>query len=395
MIVIEGKYNFAQVMVDELDQNAREQIENFLSCPVFKGSKIRIMPDCHSGKGSVIGFTATLGNYIIPQVIGVDVGCGVEAYHIGNFPIDFQKFDDFIRKNIPSGMSVRNNISQYLTDETLEELFPQEKLTVEQFKATIKNISDKIHYCDSEKVSRHIRSLGTLGGGNHFEEIDVDLNGENWLLLHTGSRNFGLRICNYHQNKAKKLIEKFFIQDEYKDLEFLPMDMGGEEYLEDMRFAQKFAALNRCLIAKHILQDFFSIKRFNEVKKIKSVHNYIGDDNIIRKGAISAKIGEKVLIPFNMRDGVIVGTGKGNKNWNVSAPHGSGRIMSRNEAKKNLSLEEFKKTMDGIWTSCVSKDTLDEAPMAYKDKDLILNAIKETVDVDFWLKPVYNFKSSE
>ncbi len=191
------------------------------------------------------------------------------------------------------------------------------------------------------------------------------------------------------------MAKKFYLGEEFKDLEFLPMDLGGLEYLEDMRIAQEFAKSNRLIIAKEIMENFFGVSRIEDVEAIRSVHNYIGEDKIIRKGAISAKKGEKVVIPLNMRDGVILATGKGSVKWNQSCPHGAGRIMGRNEAKKRLSLEEFQKTMSNVWSSCISAKTLDEAPMAYKDKDVILSAIGECVEVTGIIKPVYNFKAEE
>jgi RNA-splicing ligase RtcB len=374
MLVYKAKHNVAKVFIDIIDEETVKQIYNFLNHPAFADSKIRIMPDTHAGKGSVIGFTMTMNNYIIPNVVGVDIGCGMLMHKLDAKEIDFIKLDEFIKNEIPSGFSVQNQKGK---DRVKKELY---EVLLDIFEVT----SIKV-----EQTVDAIASLGTLGGGNHF--IEIDKHGDDYyLVVHTGSRNFGLSICNYHQKKAKALMNEMFIGDAYKNLEFLPMDKGGNDYLKDMYTAQDYAIINRKLIVKRILKDFFKQEPDNS---IECVHNYIGKDNIIRKGAISAQAGEKVIIPLNMRDGVIVGTGKGNADWNFSAPHGAGRILSRKKAKEELTIEEFKTSMEGIYTSCVNGDTLDESPMAYKDSQLIIDAIGETVDIDFIMKPVYNFKA--
>jgi len=383
MLTINGKYNFAHVMVDEIDETTREQIETFLNCPVFKGTQIRIMADTHAGAGAVIGFTATLGDRIIPNVVGVDIGCGIEAYRLGKINIDFQELDTFIRNNIPSGFSVREKPAKTANKD------------MEFFIRIVNSICEKINL-DFNRV--HL-SLGTLGGGNHFIEIDKDENEVSWLLIHSGSRNFGLKVANFHQKKAVELMKTFMI-DSMKDLEFLPMEFGGREYLSDMEIAQKYAVLNRHIIAKTIIEEYFGRhggpERIEDVESVKSIHNYISmKEKIIRKGAISAQEGEMVIIPLNMRDGSIIARGKGSKKWNNSAPHGAGRIMGRKEAHRKLKLEDFQKTMEGIWTSCISEKTLDEAPMAYKSVKLILDSIGETVEIVSLIKPVYNFKATD
>jgi RNA-splicing ligase RtcB len=380
MKTIEGKFNFAHVMCDELEKNTEDQIKTFLDCPVFKGCQIRIMADAHCGKGSVIGFTSTLNDYVIPNVVGVDLFCGVEFYKLGKLDIDFSKFDNFIRGNVPSGFRIHEKPLPWIGLDEFSE-----------FKDNVENICKKIDM-PFEKATN---SIGSLGGGNHALELDIDPEENIWLLIHSGSRNFGLRIANYHQNKARELMKNFFISEQYKDLEFLPLDMGGEEYLRDMIIAQQYASLNRETMAKIIFERFFKMD-INNVQSIKSVHNYISlKDNMIRKGAISAHEGEQLVIPISMKDGVIVATGKGNKKWNESSPHGAGRLMGRKEAKRNLLLEDYKKSMEGIWTSCVNEGTIDEAPMVYKDINFILNSIKETVDVNFIAKPIYNWKAQE
>jgi RNA-splicing ligase RtcB len=404
MIVIKGKFNYAKVMIDEIDDVTKEQIETFLDSPVFKGVNIAIMPDCHAGKGAVIGFTAPLTDSVIPNVIGVDIGCGVSSYNLGKINIDFQKLDDFIRQNIPSGMNIRENNQFRITQEILD--FSLGEIKSSNF------FGDIVETCIStnQDTNRVMNSLATLGGGNHFAEVSQDSNENKWLVIHSGSRNFGLKIASYYQNMAKKTMEDFYISD-YKDLEFLPMKYGGGKYMHHMKIAQKYAMLNRYFIAKIIIEgSLFSEdssstklinmftqypKIFGAIDEIQSVHNFIGEDKIIRKGAISAHKDEPLIIPINMRDGSIIGKGKGNNKYNNSAPHGAGRLMGRRKAKENLSLEEYKKTMQGIWTSCVSESTLDEAPMAYKDINCILDNIKETVEVVDILKPIYNFKAQE
>ena len=377
MRTINGKYNFAHVMIKELESSTVEQIESFLNCPVFKGAQIRIMADCHAGMGAVIGFTSTMGDAVIPNVVGVDLGCGVEAYCLNKIDIDFPSLDAFIRENIPSGFSVRGRPARELGNH----------------KDFISEVEDLCEKTDQD-FNRVKLSLGTLGSGNHHQELGKDENGNVWFEIHTGSRNFGLRIANYHQKKAKELMKTFMIES-VKDLEFLPMKYGGEEYLADALIAQRYANLNRHIIAKTVIEDFFGID-LNTVEAVKSVHNYISPkDNIIRKGAISAHKGEKVVIPLNMRDGFLIGVGKGSKKWNFSCCHGAGRVMGRKEAHRRLNLEDFKETMKGVWTSCVSEKTLDEAPMAYKDAAMIIAAIKETVEVTSQVKPVYNFKATD
>jgi tRNA-splicing ligase RtcB len=374
MLVYKAKYNVAKVFIDIIDEETVKQIYNFLNHPAFADSKIRIMPDTHAGKGSVIGFTMTMNNYIIPNVVGVDIGCGMLMHKIDAKEIDFAKLDEFIKKEIPSGFAVQNQKGK---DNTKNKAL----INIEE----VERISVKVG-----QTVDPIASLGTLGGGNHF--IEIDKHGDDYyLIVHTGSRNFGLSVCNYHQKKAKALMNEVFIGDAYKNLEFLPIDKGGKEYLDDMIVAQVYASENRKLIVKKIMWDFFDQ---NLSDAIECIHNYIDlSDKVIRKGAISAQAGEKVIIPLNMRDGVIVGTGKGNADWNNSAPHGAGRILSRKKAKEELTIEEFSKSMEGIYSSCINASTLDESPMAYKDSKLILDAIGDTVDIDFIMKPVYNFKA--
>ncbi len=372
MLTYTGKYNTAIVFVDEIDETTVAQIYTFLNHPAFANTKIRIMPDTHAGAGAVIGFTCVVTVYIIPNVVGVDIGCGIDAYRLKVGSVDFEQLDKFIRKYIPSGFAHQSKPVVKAQGEFFERLQEVCSHTEQGFEGVV-------------------GQLGTLGGGNHFIEVDKDEDSF-WLTIHSGSRNFGLRVANFHQKKAKTLMnEEFDGADAYKGLEYLPMDKGGKEYLEDMKVAQEFALLNRQLMATCIMDSFFNAQ---PTEQVSSVHNYINfKDNIIRKGAISAYKGERLIIPLNMKDGVIIGRGKGNEDWNFSAPHGAGRILSRRKAKDTLSVDVFKEQMEGIWTSCICQETLDESPMVYKDRDLILDAIKDSVEVEKVLLPVYNFKA--
>lgn len=367
MLQLKGKYNQAKIMLkdwSDLDEATTTQIYSFLNSPYFKGEEIIIMPDCHMGKGSCIGFTQKLGNYIIPQVVGVDIGCGMLSFNIGNIDINLQDFDKTIREIIPIGFSIHNKLSfQKANDAFTENL---DKVCKE-----LKMDTDQIH--------RAYYSIGTLGGGNHFIELGVDANHDKWITIHTGSRNFGLQVATFHTNISKKFNGALL-----KDSE------EGQAYLRDMQVAQEYAVQNRKQIYSLIKKNFgFKIK-----DKIECVHNYISfEDNIIRKGAISAHENEKVIIPFNMRDGLIIGMGKGNSKWNNSAPHGAGRLFSRSGAKNNFTLDQFKKEMNGIYSTSVNKSTLDESPMAYKNSEMITKLIVDTVDIIQFVKPIYNLKA--
>jgi RNA-splicing ligase RtcB len=383
MLIYKGKFATANVMIDEIDETTISQIYQFVNHPAFKDCKIVIMPDCHAGKGAVVGFTMPLNDFIVPNVVGVDIGCGVSAYCLGNTKPDVVDLDLYIHKNIPHGFSHRQK--PYVDVEQLNNSFR------ERFEKTCINTE--------QGPIEVLGQLGTLGGGNHFIEVDVEQNGKYWLIIHTGSRNFGLKVANFHQNKASKLIkEEFNGANAYKDLEYLTMDTGGKEYLEDMKVAQEFAHMNREAIAFEIIHNFFNLPKFsiNKTEKIESIHNYIDfKDNILRKGAISAYCNERMIIPFNNEEGTMVGRGKDNQDWNFSAPHGAGRIMSRGRAKHELDLVQYQNGMKsaGIYTTTANKNTLDEAKGAYKKKELIIEAVKPTMDIEFFMKPIYNFKS--
>ena len=392
-----------KIFTDNISDEAKKEIDLLLEQEAFKKSKVRIMPDVHAGKGCVIGFTGALGNKVIPSIVGVDIGCGIFCANLGNIDIDLKKLDAFIKENIPSGMNVNKN---KVADFDLTQLYCYKKLKRHQW---IEN------------------SVGSLGGGNHFIEIDIATDKEKYLVIHSGSRNLGAQVANYYQDLANQICnhdllnyqsQRDTVLKTYKELgkakeiqttlknlkkEFqksknkIPYELAyleGKErdaYLHDMRLCQEFAILNRFTIAKTIADYMgFDINNYFE-----SVHNYISfEDNIVRKGAIRAKKGERVIIPINMRDGCLLGLGKGNQDWNNSAPHGAGRVMSRAKAMQTIDLEEYKKTMQNVYTTSVTESTKDEAPFVYKSLEEIKEHIIPTVEVTKIIKPIYNFKAS-
>lgn len=374
MLQIKGVCSSADIMLDEVDESVISQIYTLVNSSAFENEKIRIMPDCHAGKGSVVGFTSTFTDKVIPNVIGVDIGCGIYSWNLGRIKLDLKEIDNYIRENIPHGFAIREKqVSLYNTE----------------LKRKLIDVSNKIEI-DAERV---FKSIGSLGGGNHFIEIGIDPDDNIWLSIHSGSRNFGLQVANFYQKKAKEYCSANNLKVQ-THLEYLKTSEGGNEYLDAMLVAQEFANANRIAMYREILKGI-NIELLHTFENIYSVHNYIDlKTNIIRKGAISAQDGERMVIPFNMRDGIAVCTGLGNSEWNNSAPHGAGRIYSRAKAKKEISLSDFKESMTGIYSTCISNGTLDESPMAYKDKDLILEAIKPTAKVNFLIKPIYNFKAN-
>ena len=391
-----------KIFTENVDYEAINQIYTLAKQPAFQDCKIRIMPDVHTGKGCVIGFTADLGDKVIPNIVGVDIGCGMFTIKLGKIDIDFEKLDNIIRQKVPSGKNV-HDVRQIRFDE-LQQLKCYRKL---------------------KNSKRLERSIGTLGGGNHFIEVDTDTDGCKYLIIHSGSRNLGKQVAEYYQNLAielmqgkdklyemqEKLIEdykkqgrKTEIQKAIKELHQkfnqnplnIPEELCyltgkyRENYLHDMEICQQFAVLNRNTIANIIIDAM----AWRSLDRFETIHNYIDiKSNIVRKGAISANDGEMLLIPINMRDGCIIGRGKGNDDWNCSAPHGAGRLMSRNKAKECISLDEFEKSMQGIYTTSVNLSTIDESPMAYKNIDEIISNIGDTVDIIKIIKPVYNYKS--
>lgn len=369
MILIEGTYNQVKVFADNLEVSAEGQIKALCEQPFVAGSKIRIMPDVHAGKGCTIGTTMTIGDYIVPNLVGVDIGCGMLTVRLKEKRINLPELDSFIRQNIPYGRDVRERTHRSHGRINLEELLCYKKIDTRRAK----------------------ESLGTLGGGNHFIEIDKDDEGNLYLVIHTGSRNLGLRVAEFYQKIAYNSIggrEQTEIPYELAPL----TGQDKEHYLQDMEFMQRFAELNRCIIKEIILDGL----KLHETDSFTTVHNYIDiNEMILRKGAVSAKLNERLLIPINMRDGSLICTGLGNEDWNYSAPHGAGRRFSRTEAENKFTLSEYKKQMTGIYTTSVSKDTLDECPMAYKPIEDILKNISKTVRVEGIIKPIYNFKASE
>ncbi len=402
MITVNGKYNTAVCFTDELEPSAKAQIQSVCNEKAFAGSKIRIMPDVHAGKGCTIGTTMTITDKIVPSMVGVDIGCGMYTVYLGNIDIDFEKLDEAAH-SIPSGRKVWEG--------------RQERFDLTQLRC----------YRSLKDTKRLERSIGTLGGGNHFIEIDVDDNGGKYLVIHSGSRNLGTQVAEYYQQIAVDLNigkEEYFRQrDEiirtYKeqgrrgeiqatlkalDKEFsekepsLPRDLcflyGSfmDDYLHDVDICQKFAERNRAKMAEIIL----SRCGWTALDAFQTIHNYIDvNEMILRKGAVSAKAGEKLLIPINMRDGSLICIGKGNEDWNYSAPHGAGRLMSRSDAFERLTMAEYKAEMSGIYSTCILPDTLDESPMAYKSMEHIVSHIEPTAEIVNVIRPIYNFKAGE
>lgn len=405
MIEIKGKYTTAKVFTDTIDETAIQQIETLCHQSFTRDAKIRIMPDAHAGTGCVIGFTADLKDKVIPNIVGVDIGCGMLTVELGNMDFSLEDLDYVIRQYIPSGFHVHD--SRIIRFDELKDLYC---------------------YRELKDTKRLERSLGTLGGGNHFIEIDQDNNQNKYLVIHTGSRNLGKQVADHYQKiaielregkdvlfqKQQQIINEYKVQgrkqeiqnaikelhhsfqskelDIPKELCFLTGEYR-EKYLHDMAICQKYATLNRKMIASIILKHLFN-QSLEDFHFFETIHNYIDHDyNIIRKGAVSARKDEILLIPINMRDGSLICKGKGNLDWNNSAPHGAGRLYSRNEAKKVFSLEDFQKQMEGIYSTSINKGTLDECPMAYKSMDDIVQNIHETVDILKVIKPIYNFKA--
>jgi len=368
MILINGKYNDAHVMIDEIDLTTREQIQNFVNNKSFGSSYIAIMPDCHAGAGSCIGFTMQMNERIIPDVVGVDIGCGMLSAKFDLEEIDCSNFDSFIKENIPSGFSVNEN----------------DYNGVDFFLDTAEKIGMK-----KERASK---SIGTLGGGNHFIEAGFGSDKKLWVTIHSGSRNFGLQIAKYHSKKASEVCEKWGA--ETQGIPFLLVDSEeGKDYIDDQKIGVEYASINRRVMMNKIK----SFLRNESIDEIESIHNFIDENGMIRKGATPANLGQRVIIPFNMRDGLALCVGKGNKKYNFSAPHGAGRLLSRTKAKSSLDLNSFVSDMknSGVYTTTANINTIDEAPLVYKKVETILENIKETVDVIEMIKPVYNFKACE
>ena len=369
MMEINGTYASAIVYTDEIEASAIGQIQALCDQPFAAGSKIRIMPDVHTGKGCTIGTTMTVGEYVVPNLVGIDIGCGMDVVLLKEKRINLPTLDSFISRNIPHGRDVREKPHRNSERIGLSEL--------ECF--------------GSIDTRRALESIGTLGGGNHFIEVDRDEEENLYLIIHTGSRNLGLQVAEYYQKLAYESVGG----RSQNEIPFELAYLSGEDrdrYLHDMAIMQRYAALNRQTIRDCILDAM----KLHEEDFFTTVHNYIDLEHcILRKGAVSAREGERLLIPLNMRDGALICVGLGNDDWNQSAPHGAGRLFSRTQAESSFTLSAFKKSMAGIYTSTVSQDTLDECPMAYKDPQTIISAISDTVRIEKQIRPIYNFKSSD
>jgi RNA-splicing ligase RtcB len=374
MIEISGKYNTAKVFTNSLDDSSREQIENLCNQAFVKDSVIRLMPDVHAGAGCTIGTTMTIGDKIVPNLVGVDIGCGMETVIIRaeeshSKKFDPERLDKIIYANIPSGANIRDTEHEFFKMVSLENL-----------------------RCPVANLSRARRSIGTLGGGNHFIEASRDDENNLYIVIHSGSRHLGKEIAEYYQKEAWSRLGSDM--ETPKDLAYAS---GGlfDDYINDMKITQNFALINRKAMMSVILQEL-KIPQDIIHEQFSTIHNYIDMESmILRKGAVSAKSGEKILIPINMRDGSLVCIGLGNADWNYSAPHGDGRIMSRSRAFEVLSMEDFKKAMKGIYSTSVNSKTLDESPMAYKKMDEIIENIQPTARVLKIIKPIYNYKAAE
>lgn len=397
-----GKYNKAMVFTDVIEEEAISQIQTLCNQEFTEGSKIRIMPDVHSGAGCTIGTTMTITDKIVPNLVGVDIGCGMETIKIKNKHIELQKLDKLIYEKIPSGFEIRDKAHKYAQEIDL---------------LSLRCILDA-----NINVVKAERSIGTLGGGNHFIEANKDSDGNIYIVIHSGSRHLGLEIANYYQNQGYKalngnskediqnLIIEYKQQERQKEIQKaikeltktvktnIPKSLAYvtgdlfDDYLHDMKLVQQFALLNR----KAMMHEIIKGMKLDVVEQFTTVHNYIDTTNmILRKGAVSAQKDEKLLIPINMKDGSLICKGKGNSEWNYSAPHGAGRLMSRTKAKNSFTVSEFKKVMKDIYTTSVNKETLDECPMAYKSIDDIVNNIEDTVEILDIIKPIYNFKAGD
>ncbi|TYQ17785.1 UNVERIFIED_CONTAM: RNA-splicing ligase RtcB [Acetivibrio alkalicellulosi] len=395
MLEIRGKFNTAKVFTDNVESEAIGQIVELCNQEFVKDSSIRIMPDTHAGAGCTIGTTMTISDKIVPNLVGVDIGCGMETIILKDKEIDLHKLDKIIHEFIPSGFDTRKKSHEYCQKVDFEKL------------VCIKNVS----------INRAKLSIGTLGGGNHFIEVNKDNHGNLYLVVHSGSRYLGKQVAEYYQNLGYKelvkesnyvaeVISRLKAEGRQKDIQqeikkIVPQKINKQlayvkgqnfnDYLNDMKIVQHYAVLNR----KAIIGEIINHMGISISQQFTTIHNYIDLDNmILRKGAISAREGERVLIPINMRDGSLICIGKGNKDWNYSAPHGAGRLMSRSKAKQVISLEEFEKSMEGIYSTTVSRSTIDECALAYKPMDEIISNVGDTVEIIDIIKPIYNFKAA-
>ena len=386
-----------KIFAQTIEAEAKKQIENMAASEAYRDCQIRIMPDCHAGKGCTIGTVIETRGKVVPNTVGVDIGCGMLVWDLGFVNIDMTILDRIINDNIPSGF----NVHEKSLSSALVSLMHNE---IQEF------LPSWEQYFDLDYV---LRSLGTLGGGNHFIEVDVDDEGRKYLVVHSGSRNLGVKICQHFQQLASRQCDnseereriiselkaqgrQSEINDALRRLKPVPKDMAYlsgpmlGDYHDAMRLCHHYADLNRFLMAQTIIKGL-ELKSTGRV--FTTMHNYIDTFGIIRKGAVSAKKGEPLIIPLNMRDGSLLCTGKGNDDWLCSAPHGAGRLMSRAKAKETLSMDEYSKEMQGIYSTSVCESTIDESPMAYKSAEEIESLIGDTVEIVRRIKPIYNFKA--
>jgi len=396
MMTIKGKYAEAKIFIDHTEPGLIEQVQRVLDNLISDGQKIRIMPDCHVGSGICIGFTTIITDKVVPYFVGSDIGCGMLVQKLEDKDIDLEKLDNIIHKNVPSGFSLHNKPHRWANDTRISELRCKDKLP---------------------NINKFPLAVGTLGSGNHFIELNKDDEGNYYLVIHTGSRNLGKQVADYYQNEAymqmkskvnniseiiaqlQHLGREQEIESTLKSLPKVEIDKNlaycegklMEDYLYDMRIAQEYARLNRKAIADTIQCGM----KWNILEEFETVHNYIDlDAMILRKGAVSAKKGEILIVPMNMAWGSVIAIGKGNPDWNESCAHGSGRKMSRKKAKESVSMDAYRNSMNGIYTTCVDKSTIDESPMAYKNPEEVLENLKDTIEVVNRIVPVYNFKAS-
>ena len=366
MQILEGRYSTAKVFSDTIEPEALAQIVRLLDQPFTKGSRIRIMPDAHAGAGCTIGTTMTVTDKVVPNLVGVDIGCGMETVTLTDRRLELHQLDRLIHAAIPSGFATRDQAHPFLKEIDLDQLRCRMAIN----------------------LKRAQLSIGTLGGGNHFIEVDLDDQGLLYLVVHSGSRNLGKQTAEYYQHEAARLLCGQGIEKSLAYCEGPLLD----DYLHDMSLIQHYADLNR----KAMVQEIMRGLNLTAADRWTTIHNYIDlQASILRKGAISARAGERVLIPINMRDGSLIGLGKGNPDWNQSAPHGAGRLMSRSKARQTITLSAYKASMDGIFSSTINASTLDEAAFAYKPLSEILDNIADSVEIVRQIKPIYNFKAAE
>lgn len=399
MLEIRGKFNTAKVFTDIIDEDSIRQVYELCNQSFAEGAKIRMMPDVHAGAGCVIGTTMTITDRVVPNMVGVDIGCGMETVRIKGRKLEVEQLDKLIKFNIPSGFDIREKQHRYAEKTLLEELRCAEQVNLD----------------------RAYHSLGTLGGGNHFIEADKGEDGI-YIVIHSGSRHLGVEVAKFYQKRAieelkhsgdddvRKLIDEMKLQGREKEIEAAVREHNSQakkavpdhlayvygtafdDYIYDMKIVQEFAMLNR----KAMMDEIVRGMKLKVEDEFTTIHNYIDTEKmIVRKGSVSAQSGERLIIPINMRDGSLICVGKGNDDWNCSAPHGAGRLFSRSQAKQNFTVSEYKKQMSGIYSTTINQSTLDECPMAYKSMDDIVKNIGDTVEIMEVIKPIYNFKAGE